>query len=212
MPNIIYILTNPALDGLIKIGKTTNLVDRLRSLSSSTSIPAPFAVYYHCEIRDDFKLEEVERNLHFVFGPERYNKQREFFRTDPERARTALLPYAKLNKIDQDPGLEEYEREVAEETALTEASNRPRTRFRFSEIGIEPGTELKFFRDDNIFAVVYDDTRIQFNGEITTVSAAANLITQQKNGKPWGGSGTIAWLYNGETLYNRRLRLENIGD
>jgi hypothetical protein len=209
MPNIIYVLTNPALEGLglIKIGKTTNLVERLRSLSGSTSIPAPFEVYYSCEIRDEFRLDEVERNMHFVFGPDRYNDRREFFRTDPERVKIALHPYAKP-ETEQDVGPPEYEREMAEEFQPSR-SERPRPRFRFDLIGVPPGSVLTFFRDPTITALVHDETRIEFQGEVTTVSKAANLVFHERYGKKhWGGNGAMAWRYDGELLWDRRLRLE----
>ena len=41
---IIYVLTNEAMEGYVKVGRTKNLDDRLRSLYNS-SIPYPF----HCE-------------------------------------------------------------------------------------------------------------------------------------------------------------------
>lgn len=44
-PGYVYILSNPTLPGLVKIGYTRKSVaERVRHLSSSTSIPAPFKV------------------------------------------------------------------------------------------------------------------------------------------------------------------------
>lgn len=33
----VYVLTNPAMDGYVKIGKTTNLLQRLKSLDNTSS-------------------------------------------------------------------------------------------------------------------------------------------------------------------------------
>jgi len=52
MPDIIYILTNPAIPDLIKIGKTTNLVERINSLSRHSGVPVPFECYFACEVED----------------------------------------------------------------------------------------------------------------------------------------------------------------
>ncbi len=40
--SIIYVLTNPAFEGYVKIGKTKDLKQRLRSLDN-TSMPLPSA-------------------------------------------------------------------------------------------------------------------------------------------------------------------------
>ncbi len=65
MEQIIYILTNEAMPGYVKIGKTTtSLEQRIKELSSSTSIPLPFTCFYACTVRNcDF----VERQLHEAF-------------------------------------------------------------------------------------------------------------------------------------------------
>ena len=44
MTEIIYILTNPWLPDLVKIGRTTNLEERMISLTSHSGTPVPFNV------------------------------------------------------------------------------------------------------------------------------------------------------------------------
>ncbi len=88
MANIIYILTNEAMPGYVKIGKTTtSLEQRIAELSRSTSVPFPFTCHFACTVGDcDF----VEKQLHNAFGDNRANPRREFFRIDPERVVSAL--------------------------------------------------------------------------------------------------------------------------
>lgn len=47
MPEIVYVLTNEAMPGLVKIGRTNNeLAARIRALYS-TSVPLPFELSTH---------------------------------------------------------------------------------------------------------------------------------------------------------------------
>ena len=80
MNQIIYILTNEAMPGYVKIWKTTtSLEQRIRELSASTSIPLPFTCFYACIVGDcDF----VEKQLHNAFWDNRINPRREFLHVD----------------------------------------------------------------------------------------------------------------------------------
>ena len=84
---IVYILTNPAMPNLVKIGFTENIEERLRQLSSHAGVPIPFECFYACEVKN---AEIVENGLHDGFKDFRINPRREFFKIDPER----ILPYS----------------------------------------------------------------------------------------------------------------------
>jgi hypothetical protein len=58
MTGIIYILTNEAMPGYIKIGKTGDLGTRVKDLSRATGVPLPFEVFYAAEVDD---VDFVER-------------------------------------------------------------------------------------------------------------------------------------------------------
>lgn len=65
MAHIIYILTNEAMPGYVKIGKTTTgLEQRVNELSRSTSVPLPFTCFYACTVND---CHFVEKQLHEAF-------------------------------------------------------------------------------------------------------------------------------------------------
>lgn len=86
----VYVLTNPAMPGLVKIGMTTKSVkERIKELSS-TGVPEPFQLYYACELGDGLDPAEVERDMHELFASYRHNKRREFFAVDPKRVKLAL--------------------------------------------------------------------------------------------------------------------------
>ena len=64
MSEIIYLLTNPSMPDLVKVGRTSNLEERMRSLYNS-STPVPFECFYACEVDDS---KEAEKRIHNAFG------------------------------------------------------------------------------------------------------------------------------------------------
>ena len=90
MPNIVYVLTNPAMPGLVKIGMTDNydVQRRMRDLYS-TGVPLPFECVIAREI-EDREAVEIEKALHTAFGPNRINGSREFFQIEPEQVQVLL--------------------------------------------------------------------------------------------------------------------------
>jgi hypothetical protein len=85
---ILYILTNPVMPGLVKIGFTTETIEkRIRDLSRPSGIPVRFDCYFAAEVSSE---QEKELRLHELFKPDRVNLKREFFRVDPERVVLAI--------------------------------------------------------------------------------------------------------------------------
>ena len=79
----VYILTNDAFKAnYIKIGYTTDLDERLRSLYN-TSVPKPFKVYALLKTR---KYQFAEKLMHETFRDYRTGDDREFFLLIPEVA------------------------------------------------------------------------------------------------------------------------------
>ena len=76
----VYILDNPSLEGMVKIGATTKKPSkRCWELSSSTSIPTPFNIVYYQPSMNPFKVESI---VHTILDEYRVNKNREFFKVD----------------------------------------------------------------------------------------------------------------------------------
>ena len=60
----VYVMINPSLNGIVKIGKTQNSPDdRAKELSSATGVPTPFFVAYSSYF-NDCSAAEI-----FVHGP-----------------------------------------------------------------------------------------------------------------------------------------------
>lgn len=201
MNEIIYILINEAMPGYVKVGKTSdNLAQRVRDLSASTSIPLPFTVFYACKVQD---ANFVEHQLHDAFDNNRVNPRREFFQIAPERIVSALKLAEVENLTPRNNLIETHEDKEAHEEALER-----RGRFNFETAGIPLGAEIYFGRDETKKAKVVDlhsAKSIEFNGEITSLSTSAQKIL----GYSYGIAGTDYWMYEGETLDERRRRIEN---
>jgi hypothetical protein len=196
--DIIYILTNEAMPGYVKIGKTsTSLEQRIRELSSSTSVPLPFTCFYACIVKN---MAFVEKQLHDAFDNNRTNPRREFFQISPERVVAAL----KLAEIENITPKKDYVDSKEDQKALNQVRAEIRAKFNFKMVDIPVGAELTFSRDDKITAKVVDNKSIEFNGAVTSLSASAQKIL----GYDYGVAGTDYWTYEGETLDERRRRLE----
>lgn len=193
---IIYVLINEAMPGYVKIGRTTDLEQRIRSLDT-TSVPLPFECFYACTVKDS---DYVEKQLHDAFLDHRIRSSREFFEISPERV-VSVLKLAEIENVT--PG-----RDFVDSKEDQQALNQARTRravFNFKMVDIPAGAELQYINDENIKAKVIDNKWIEINGEITSLSAAAQKLL----GYTYQVQGTIYWMYNGETLDERRRRMEN---
>ena len=193
---IVYILTNEAMPNYVKVGRTKNLNQRMRSLYR-TPVPLPFECFYACTVENG---AEIEQWLFDIFEDRRVSKEREFFEISPERVATALRARAIKDVTPRQTYTESEEDKVALNKARTN-----RDRFNFKMVDIPIGAELVFSRDENIKARVVDNRNIEFRGEIMSLGRAADNILNYK----YRVAGTLYWKYEGETLDERRRRLES---
>lgn len=74
----IYILINPSMPGLLKIGKTCRTSDiRAGELSGDTGVPADFIVAFEVPVSD---CDAAESGVHRELANFRFNQNREFFK------------------------------------------------------------------------------------------------------------------------------------
>jgi hypothetical protein len=199
MEQIVYILINEAMPNLIKVGKTSNLEQRIRSLDT-TGVPLPFECFYAARVND---AAFVEKQLHDAFMDNRLRKNREFFEIAPDRLVSAL----KLAEIEEvTPGVD-YVDSDDDQKALDKARSR-RSAFNFEMVKVPVGALLKFIRDETVICEVVDAKRVNFCGEITSLSSAAQMALQNV-GLNWKAvQGPMYWKYENETLGERRYRME----
>ncbi len=196
---IVYILINQAMPGFIKIGRTGNLEQRIRSLDT-TSIPLPFECFFAARVQN---ATFVENKLHDAFGDHRIRASREFFKLSPERAVAAL----QLALIEDVTPKKDFVESDEDAHALAQA-RETRSAFNFEMVNIKYGSVLTFSRDPAITCIVLDNKNVEFRGERTSLSVAA-LKALNEMGYQWKSvQGPQYWEYEGETLVERRQRME----
>ncbi len=193
--NIVYILTNESMPGYIKIGRTSRDVNlRLKELDG-TNTPLPFEIYYACEVES----VDDEKWLHTIFSDRRVRDNREFFKMDPERVIAALkrIQIKEIKFEDDNKITSEQEKEIIKKKKI-------RSRFDFEKYGIKIGSEIYFSRNENIRAKVLKNNKIELNNYKRGLSESAQeLLKYQKQ-----PAGTLFWKYDGETLDERRRRID----
>ena len=200
MPNIIYVLTNEAMPGIVKVGLTTDSVEgRITQLSSFTGVPLPFECYFAAEVKDCAKLEKT---LHQLFSESRINPKREFFKIDPEKVVLAIS-IGEFKEIT--PGVADIDKE--EQVALEKAKARA-PRLRLDALGIKPGDILTLSRDENLTATVVADGKVDFKGETLSLSAAALKALHSLGYRTPAASGPGYWMFDGQLLAERRRNIE----
>jgi len=87
----IYVLINPSMDGLVKIGKTTREpTGRAKELSGATGVPTPFVLAYDALFTDCSAAEEFVHALLEQKGY-RVSSNREFFNASISEAIKAVI-------------------------------------------------------------------------------------------------------------------------
>ena len=88
----IYVLTNSAMPGLVKIGRSTDVNRRVKELSVATGVPDAFVVeLFHLTAA----VSEVESLVHDALNEHRYKENREFFAISPSKAISTIRKYVR---------------------------------------------------------------------------------------------------------------------
>lgn len=190
----VYILTNAAMPGYVKIGLTRqdDVAQRVKSLDN-TSLPLPFECFFAARVPDCARLE---RTLHFVFGEKRARGNREFFIIEPDLAKAIieLVAIEETSPSDLEQAISSDQRAAINETR---SRNERRT---FAKLGLAPGSVLTFSKDPEITCAVATDRAVTFEGAQMSLSAAA-LTVVRRMGYNWSNiSGFEYWEHDGVKL------------
>lgn len=227
MPNgIVYILTNPSLDGWIKIGMTdrNDINARLAELNAPPNIPLSYRAYALYEVENPHEVEQHIHNLFDVIDESLHAREmlssgrvreREFFRISPEKAYAVFKSVAMLRNDLNNLKLIEPSEEQAAEVQIAEQSKR-RPPFKFTMLNIPVGTELKFLYDENIVCYTKDiHNRIEYEENEYSLSGLATKLLVENYGwlNTYTVQGTLFFTYQGSTLNDlRTLKEQNQSD
>lgn len=192
---IVYVLTNPAMPGLVKIGKTTQVEveERMKQLYG-TGVPVPFDCAFACQVKD---ATEVEKALHFAFGNGRINPNREFFRIEAERV-IAVLKLLNVDDITtQFEQKLEADVEATDKQSAQNLKDARRPRMNFHELGMPNGSIL-VSTDGQLQVKVVADKKIELNGEICSLTSATRKLLGLPGDYPLQPSPH--WTFNGKTV------------
>ena len=191
---------------MVKIGITDNVERRIKELSSTSGVPLPFECFYAVKVSEDAK--KLEKKIHQGFDKQRVRREREFFYTSPENAKSILELLEIMGGENVTPK-EDIVENNEEKQALDEA-RKLRVKFNFKMLDINPGEILKFKKDNSITCEVYDDTQVKFRDKITSLSNSADIVLKDM-GYDWTSvQGPRWWVFEGKTLSELRNERENI--
>lgn len=193
--DIVYALTNGAMPGLIKIGRTSRDYAARTAELYTTGVPQPFDVALAYRVENG---PLIERALHIAFAPYRHTARREFFRVEPFQVE------AILDVLGEDAQAEEVTSLVSSSPELIPNEHirrRPRPAADFLHMGLRLGDAIQFRRAEAI-ATIAGRRVVEYEGSITSLTAATRQLLPTIR----FGNAYELWMYNGEPLmriYNR---------
>ncbi|MFD1556107.1 GIY-YIG nuclease family protein [Paraburkholderia silviterrae] len=189
--SVVYVLTNPAMPGLVKIGCTSqeDANTRLGQLYT-TGVPVPFKLEFACKVQNP---EEVERALHLAFAPDRINPRREFFQIDPDQA-IAILRLLHVEEATEEVESQPSPVDEQSKSAADRMKSR-RPNLNFEEMGIPIGAELRSVHTDAV-ATVTGNRKVRFDGEEMSLTAA----TRKDLALEYSVAPGPNWTYDGKSL------------
>lgn len=183
----IYIMTNPCLKGMVKIGYATDVEYRRKQLST-TALPYEYEVYATYETSgnlEDKKLHKLIDNL----NPDlRVSKNREFFIISASEAYELLESIALISGT-------QSKLHLYKKPNPKKVQNKQRPAINFKACGIPIGAELVYTEDNSVVVTVESERKVLYQEEITSLSAIVEKIKGCQSIQ-----GTLYFTYNGKLL------------
>lgn len=179
----IYIMTNPALIDMVKIGCTKNVEERRRKLST-TALPYEYEVYATYETNGNLEDKKLHQLIDDLNPDLRVSKNREFYVMTPEQAYRLLDAIAIISGTT---------RKLTKINPIHTNIKRPP--IDFIKCGIPKGAELIYIEDPNIKVTVVNNHKVKYQDELTSLSA---IVKQLKGYKHVAGSSYFT--YNGKMI------------
>ena len=193
---IVYLLTNPVMPGLVKIGMTAqDDIDKRMKELYTTGVPVPFECKFACKVKKGDCLK-IEKALHKAFDPQRVNQNREFFRINVEQAQ-AILELFHHEDVTEDVSEEIQNNLTDADKAASSKAQAKRPPLNFYEMGLQKGDILHWKDDPSISVTIISDRKVLYDGEETSISA---LSAKLKSYKVKYISPGAYWMFNDKLL------------
>ena len=179
----IYIMTNPALVNMVKIGYAQNVEERRKQLST-TALPYEYEVYATYETNGNLEDKKLHQLIDDLNSDLRVSKNREFYVMTSEQAYQLLEAIAiisgstqRLKKIKQ-----------------PHINNVKRLPIDFIKYGIPKGAELIYTENHDIKVTVVNNYKVKYKDELTSLSAIVKQL------KGYNVAGLSYFTYNGKLI------------
>lgn len=192
MPEVVYVLQNPAFNHLVKIGRTSGrVITRARQLMT-TGVPTAFEIMFAGRVID---CRAAERAVHMELAQYRVNDRREFFQVPVPQAIGVIRPHVeedvteveRRSESDLQEHLDEIEfgygvqaAELIERVSMpvAEVGNSGSGRFPhidFIRMHLRVGDELSSIFSPEV-AVVAGPKEVAFQGERMSLTRATQRL------------------------------------
>ena len=173
MAGYIYIMTNPCLQNMVKIGYATDVEQRRKQLST-TALPYDYEVYATYETTGKLEDKKLHKLIDSLNPDLRVTKTREFFIMSPEEAYELLEAIAMISGSQ-----DKLTRRKKVNQSSIQKTKKPA--LNFAKCGIPVGAELIYIHDDSVKAIVESDRKVIYNNEITSLTAIVKSIKGVKS-------------------------------
>lgn len=194
---------------IVKIGKTANFEQRMRELESNgksnfTGLKRKFAI----ETNGYSSKEEL---IHRVFARDRFTGT-EFFKISDINLVIDLMKaigrqiYPPILNDDYQDSSQYIRQDISR---METANGRKRHPTKFAMVDIPIGAKLQWKQNPAIEVEVVSVTnKVKYDSKILALTSMDRYLGEKFNGYQGGGSGYDEFLYQGETIMQRRNRLE----
>jgi len=181
----IYIMTNPALKDMVKIGFATDVETRRKQLST-TALPYEYEIYATYETSGNLEDKKLHKMIDNLNPDLRVSSNREFFVMSPQEAYDLLEAIAVIS------GTKDKLKKKKVQEACQQKVRRPPVNF--VKCGIPLNAELVYTEDPSVVVTVVSERKVQYNNEITSLSAITDRI------KGHSTQGPMYFTYNGRRI------------
>ena len=199
----IYIMTNPCLHDMVKIGYASDVEARRKQLST-TALPFEYEIYATYETSGQLEDKKLHELIDTLNPKLRLAKNREFFAIPAEKAYRLLEAIAiisgsaeKLKRVAPIQGEASASSSRRQTHSSGSSGRKQRPAINFQKCGIPVGAELVFIDDDSVRATVVDaeKNKVEYNGETTSLSPLAEKLRNVS-----AIQGASVFTYNGKKI------------